>query len=183
MCRGKWPIMSCVTKTAVFTFQRQGQHREVSVYGRPGKTHDVGETGTATGEEHVTTCTACRVTIHHHQQPGPWLRAACPFCGQPYIATPTGVPQTEQPPVGVGVGAGRVHGQRSCSDPVLPSFRLPAIVSTCSWQSPSDTCPNKYRRGGSATCTAAGVARHCFILQHTIKRYCHKLSIPETCLK
>jgi len=97
------------------------------VYGTAGK--DCSETQPTAGEESVTTCTACRVTIHHHQQPGPRLRAACPFCGQPYMAT-TVVQQTEQPPVGVGVGAGRVHGQRSCSDPILPSFRLPAIVST-----------------------------------------------------
>lgn len=99
------------------------------MYGTTGKNHEVSETQPTAGEESVTTCTACRVTIHHHLQPGPRLRAACPFCGQPYVAT-TLVQQTEQPPVGVGVGAGRVHGQRSCSDPIVPSFRLPAIVST-----------------------------------------------------
>ena len=125
------PVITLVTNQYLFLTQRSRQHREVSVYGTPGKNHDVSESHITTGEENVTTCTACRVTIHHHQQPGPRLRAACPFCGQPYIATTTVVQQTEQPPVGVGVGAGRVHGQRSCSDPILPSFRLPAIVSKC----------------------------------------------------
>jgi len=119
------------------------------VYGTPSKTHDIDDSGATASEETVTTCTACRVTIHHHQQPGPRIRAACPFCGQPYIATTNVVQHTEQPPVGVGVGAGRVHGQRSCSDPILPSFRLPAIVSTRNDRShvarKQITSPNKYR--------------------------------------
>ncbi|GFG39371.1 hypothetical protein Cfor_08324 [Coptotermes formosanus] len=122
---------------------RPRQHREVSVYGTLGKHHEVSEPQT-TGDESVTTCTACRVTIHHHQQPGPRLRAACPFCGQSYMTTTTVVQQTEQPPVGVGVGAGRVHGQRSCSDPILPSFRLPAIQEP----PPEDRTP-RYGRIGS----------------------------------
>ncbi|XP_069704563.1 probable E3 ubiquitin-protein ligase HECTD2 [Periplaneta americana] len=125
---------------------RPSQHREVAVYGAPGKLHEDGATGTGTTarDESVTTCTACRVTIHHHQQPGPRLRAACPFCGQPYSPTPTTAHQPEHPPAVVGVGAGRVHGQRSCSDPIVPSFRLPAI------QEPSpEHRPPRYGRIGS----------------------------------
>jgi predicted RNA-binding Zn-ribbon protein involved in translation (DUF1610 family) len=132
-------VPTCVTKHVLFATQRPSQQRELSVY---GTSHEVDDTGSAVREERVTTCTACKVTIHHHQQPGPRLRAACPFCGQPYIAATSIAQQTEQRPVGVGVGAGRVHGQRSCSDPMLPSFRLPAIVSTRSETQLSDTCPN-----------------------------------------
>ncbi|XP_021913778.1 probable E3 ubiquitin-protein ligase HECTD2 isoform X2 [Zootermopsis nevadensis] len=124
----------------VDTERRSCHNREVSVYGTP---HEVDDTGTTGREESVTTCTACKVTIHHHQQPGPRLRAACPFCGQPYIAATTIVQRTEHQPVGVGVGAGRVHGQRSCSDPILPSFRLPAIEP-----SPEQRTP-RYGRIGS----------------------------------
>jgi hypothetical protein len=146
-------VPTCATRQVLFVTQRPSRHREVSVYGTP---HEADDTAGNVHEESVTTCAACKVTIHHHQQPGPRLRAACPFCGQPYATATTFVQQDDQRPVGVGVGAGRVHGQRSCSDPILPSFRLPSIVSTRTGKQPSAPSPyhlpNSYREHSDKFC-------------------------------
>lgn len=68
------------------------------------------------------------MTIHHHQSPAPRLKETCPFCGQPY--SNANITDCEPHSAQVRVGAGRVRSQRSGSDPVVPSFRLPLIVST-----------------------------------------------------
>lgn len=72
----------------------------------------------------AATCSACKVTIENHAG-APRLSSSCPFCGQPYGPARPLIQEAVQ----ASVGAGRVRSHRSSSDPLVPSFRLPPIVS------------------------------------------------------
>ena len=74
-------------------------------------------------------CSACRVTIQ--QRPNTPAHSSCPYCGQSFEYL-GGLERLETPlmlAVNVGVGAGRVRGERSSSEPGFIGLRLPQIVS------------------------------------------------------